>query len=143
MPALTGFTVNEGIFFHIKSNFLPYFLLIYRLEQRWNASACHIHIPEQQNPVKQSEFDSTDVSTAQSLFRRPCSVVSDPHARATDRFGLDEMKESSDCIPTVLWFWNVHQDKVIGQQQKRLYVASITHNLSVYTCTVTVGTEIS
>lgn len=64
----------------------------------------HSHTWTTGNPLKQSELDSTDVLTAHSLFRRPCSViaVSDPHARATAPFGVDEMKESSDCIPTCI-----------------------------------------
>lgn len=115
MPALTGFTVKEGIFF-IKSNFLPYFFtnLLPGSEVK-RERLPHPHTWTTGNPLKQSEFESTDVSTACSLFRRPCSVsaVSDPHAGATDRFGVDEMKESSDCLPTLIWFWNVHPNKVI------------------------------
>lgn len=70
MPALTGFTVKGGIFF-IKSNFLPYFLLIYRLDQRWNASDCHIHIPERLG------IHWNDQSLSRQMFQQPihCSAV--------------------------------------------------------------------
>lgn len=70
MPALIGFTVKDRIFF-ISSNFLPYFLLIYCLEQRWNASFCHVHIPEQLG------FHWNNQSLIRQMFQQPihCSAV--------------------------------------------------------------------
>lgn len=92
MPVLTVFTVKKKKrdFFHIQGSFLSFFFFFF-------VCLPHPHTWTIENPLKQSKFDSTDVSTAHSLYlsekQRSCFLLSYcSFWRADSSWGLNLMK---------------------------------------------------